>query len=164
MAFTNEYLTKEETALIEQTKLDCLLDVDKSGGRVVCNVKKCTTDREKRIWFIHCVPGAGYDLQKKEEEFVLFYGDISIDNMIRISMEKLEEEKEPIILRKYNVDRIFYWAVKAVTIPPGSGTGQQEILSLLIDIMEAYGSHGEPGDKGVGNVEKIRVFLERKGI
>ena len=91
MAFSNEYLTEKEIELVKATEMDSLLHIKRSQGKIseiICNVNRCTTDREKKRWLIRYRKGYGWEPKFGEEFFVLFYGAIHRENAIELCLIK----------------------------------------------------------------------------
>lgn len=144
MGFSNEYLTEQEIELIKETEHKAL--VNKHNG-IFCYTNKCTTDRDRMIWLVHYPRSMDYESIINEERFVLFYGAISKQNIIEISLLDLGIEKNPLIKEEHNAKLITYWKIKEIIIPPFLPVDLQDIKELLSEIMSAYGINGDPKDR-----------------
>ena len=163
MAFSNEYLMEKEINLIKATELDSLLHIKRSKGKIceiICNVNRCTTDRENKRWLIRYRKGYGCEPKLGEEFFVLFYGAIHRDNAIDLCMKKEGTEDNPLILQKYEKELIYYWKVEEIEIPKQLRVEKQIILDMLEEIMNAYGICGNPEHKGPDFDGKIKTFVK----
>ncbi len=144
MGFSNEYLTEQEIELIKETEHKAL--VNKHNG-VFCYVNKCTTDRERKIWLVHYPRSMDCESVINEERFVLFYGAISKQNMIEISLLNLDIEKNPSIKEEHNAKLITYWKIKEIMISPSLTVDLHDIKEVLNEIMDVYGINGDPMDR-----------------
>jgi len=156
MGFSNEYLTDEEIELFKATEHWAFIRKDKSG--IICLKNRCTVDREKGIWLMRYPRDYSYDPNLKEDNFVIFYGNINNNSLVELCMKDLGEDKEA--EKKYGVPTVQCWAIKEIRIASMLNVKEDEIKELLEEIMTAFGICGNPKHKGPGFDGRFKAIIK----
>ena len=137
MAFINDYLTKEDTlALVSIPHYEFKWSDKYTTGR------KCTIDKEKKIWFIQVPKVYGCELDRNEYVFLMYFNDICRKNEVIIRMQELGKQKDEKIIQKYSEPFIYGWRVLNINLLNSNKYSEEDISNVLEEALNAFGIDG----------------------
>ena len=137
MAFINDYLTKEETlALVAIPHYEFKWSDKYTTGR------KCTIDKDKKIWFIQVPKVYGCELDRNEYVFLLYFDVICKENEIILYMNKIGRIEDSLFTQEYDKPFIYGWSIEKIKGSKTSDMAEDLLYEVLEEALDAFGING----------------------